>query len=157
MFASFNSTFAAYGFYFFIALLAVNIALAAAVFMLRKRIKNIFRGEQASIEAVLRDLRNNQDLHLQEVTIAKDRIKSLEEGAVKDLSRVGLVRHNPFSDSGGDQSFALALLNKQKNGIVVSSLYGRSINRMFAKPIDGGRSKYQLTEEEEKAIEEAVK
>ena len=70
----------------------------------------------------------------------------------RTVQRVGLVRFNPFSDTGGDQSFSIALLDGEGDGLVISSLFSRNETRVFAKPIQAGQSKYNLTEEEQQAI-----
>ncbi|KKT41228.1 MAG: hypothetical protein UW28_C0012G0003 [Parcubacteria group bacterium GW2011_GWA2_44_13] len=108
------------------------------------------------MEKVLLELRQNEVAFEEALKSVVARVGKLENELPRDLRRVGLVRYNPFSDSGGDQSFALAILNDQNDGIVLSSLYGREMNRVYAKLIKHGRSQYQLTEEEKKAIESAV-
>jgi hypothetical protein len=80
----------------------------------------------------------------------------LEEITHRTIQKVGVVRYNPFADAGGDQSFAIALLDSLGNGIVVSSLHSRSDTRVFAKPVQGGRSKYPLSDEEQDAIGRAL-
>ncbi|MDD3887854.1 MAG: DUF4446 family protein [Patescibacteria group bacterium] len=74
---------------------------------------------------------------------------------MNSLTKVGIVRFNPFNDTGGDQSFALALLDANDNGVIISSLHSRAGTRMFAKPIKGGKSEYNLSDEEKQAIEKA--
>ena len=71
------------------------------------------------------------------------------------LQRVGFLRFNAFTDSGGDQSFALALTDLDGNGVVISSLHGRDSNRVYAKPLVGWNSSYSLTTEEQQVIREA--
>ena len=68
---------------------------------------------------------------------------------------MGIVRFNPFSGVGSDQSFSVALLDKNDNGIVITSLYNREGNRVYAKPIKTGVSEYLLSTEEKSAIEKA--
>ena len=80
----------------------------------------------------------------------------LEVRSRGSLQHVGVVRFNPFEDTGSDQSFAIALLDDRRDGIVLSSLHGRGQTRMFAKPVEGGESKHQLSEEEAQAIRIAV-
>jgi len=75
--------------------------------------------------------------------------------ALKSVQKVGVVRFNPFKDTGGDQSFAIALLDASDSGLVISSLYTRDGVRVFSKAIEKGKSKYQLSEEEKQAIEKA--
>lgn len=81
---------------------------------------------------------------------------SVEERLQKSVQNVGVVRFNPFHDAGGDQSFAIALLDENKNGVVFSSLYSREGVRVYAKPIKNSASNYQLSPEEQQAIEKAL-
>ena len=71
------------------------------------------------------------------------------------IGKIGFVRFNPFPETGGNMSFALALLNADKNGIVISSLHSREGTRIYAKPVEKGESKHHLTDEERQAIAEA--
>lgn len=73
------------------------------------------------------------------------------------IQKIGIVRFNPFSRVGGNQSFSLALLDGKDSGVVITSLYVREGNRVYGKPIKNGKSDYSLSEEEKKAIEEAKK
>ncbi|MCL5108250.1 MAG: DUF4446 family protein [Chloroflexi bacterium] len=99
------------------------------------------------------------DRHADEVQHLGARVDGLAEacaglrGDMKlTLRRVGIIRYNPFGDTGGDQSFALALLDDQGDGVVLNSIFGRNESRVYAKPVKGGKSKYTLTAEEDQAI-----
>ena len=83
-------------------------------------------------------------------------IKEFKEGIKKAVTNVGIIRFNPFKDVGGDQSFSIALLNGEYNGVVVTSYYGRDFNKVYAKPVQNGTSEYDLTEEEKKAISQSM-
>jgi len=72
------------------------------------------------------------------------------------IQRVGIVRFNPFADTGSDQSFAVALLDGNGSGIILSSLFSRSSTRMFAKSVVDGKSSHPLTDEEREAIAQAM-
>jgi len=79
------------------------------------------------------------------------------EGRTKrSLQHIGMVRFNPFEDTGSDQSFAIALLDDRRDGIVISSLHGRTNTRLFAKPVADGTSEHHLSDEESEAIRVAV-
>ena len=65
---------------------------------------------------------------------------------------MGVVRYNPFSDTGSDQSFSIALLDSDNNGMVITSLYSRDGNRVYAKPVKNNVSEYSLSNEEKEAI-----
>lgn len=74
------------------------------------------------------------------------------------IQKVSLIRYNPYGDTGGDQSFTLALLDDKGTGIVLTSLHARSGTRVFAKDVLGGKSnKYQFSKEEEEVIKKAIK
>lgn len=89
-----------------------------------------------------------------------DQVEALYAGiegrSRRSLQHVGLVRFNPFEDTGSDQSFAIALLDDARDGIVISSLHGRANTRLFAKPVLGGTSPHTLSDEETQAIAAAL-
>ena len=71
--------------------------------------------------------------------------------------KISVVRFNPFGDTGGDQSFSLAVLDAHDSGYVLSSIHGREGTRVYVKPVDLGKSKYQLSNEEKQALAQAAK
>jgi len=81
-------------------------------------------------------------------------MKNLENKLGNNLQNVEVIRFNPFKNDGvgGDQSFATTLLNKKGNGVIISSLYARENVRVFAKPVEGWESKYELSEEEKTVL-----
>lgn len=82
-----------------------------------------------------------------------NRCDTIEKDGLTHIQKVGLVRFNPFKDTGGDQSFILSLLDANNSGIVISGLYSRSGTRWYAKKILTGKGQeHALTEEEKKAI-----
>ena len=83
------------------------------------------------------------------------RIEQAESASSRAVQGVGLVRFRAFQDTGGDQSFALALADGEGNGVVLSALYGRNKTRIYAKPVEGWLSPKALGEEEERALTEA--
>jgi len=125
---------------------------------LELRLRRVFGGKRAGdLEEVLRAVAKE----LRELDASRDEVEKYLETVEKRLRRsvqhVGIVRFNPFEDAGGDQSFAIAVLDESKNGIVISSLYGRGMSRIYAKPLEKAASRYQLSEEEKRAIAEALK
>ncbi|MDP4007304.1 MAG: DUF4446 family protein, partial [bacterium] len=81
----------------------------------------------------------------------------LQKGHEKSITKIGMVRFNPFGEIGGDQSFSIALLDSEDSGIVVTSHYGKDMQRVYAKPVKLGKAEYSLSEEEEEAIKKAKK
>ena len=68
------------------------------------------------------------------------------------LRHVGVVRYDAFGDMGGRLSFSAALFDDEGNGLVISSINGRSETRTYAKPLVDLRSDHTLSPEEEDAI-----
>ena len=104
--------------------------------------------EPQSLKEVLKKLK---DVELEVKKVSAD-LKSLKEKNKDNIQKIGIVRYNPFSEIGGDQSFSVALLDDNDNGVVITSLYTREGNRVYGKPVVKGKSEYLLTEEEKKAI-----
>lgn len=81
----------------------------------------------------------------------------LDQEGTRHLQRIGIVRFNPFSDTGGSQSFTIAIVDKQDNGIVMTSLYARTGNRWYIKYVKAGTAQdVELSKEEKAAIKQAV-
>ena len=94
-----------------------------------------------SADSVMKDLLNQQN--------------KISETLEKSIQKVGIVRFNPFGDTGGNQSFSLSLLDQQDSGLIISSLYTREGVRVFLKPVKKGVSEYNLSKEEQEAIKKA--
>jgi hypothetical protein len=100
---------------------------------------------------------------LQDVNLAKKDIDNLklycgkiEREGFLHIQKIGLVRFNPFKDTGGDQSFILSLVDGNNTGVIISGLYSRSGTRWYAKRVVKGKSlEHELSEEEKKALREA--
>jgi hypothetical protein len=96
-----------------------------------------------------KDLKENLEKLSQE-------LEKLKRESKFSIQKTGIVRFNPFSEIGGNQSFSIALLDGKNNGLVITSLYTRGGNRIYAKPIVEGKSEYLLSKEEKEAIEKAT-
>lgn len=84
-------------------------------------------------------------------------VTELNKEIQSHIQKVGIVKFNPFQDTGSNQSFALCFLDGQDNGVVILSLHGREGTRIYLKPIQAGKSKFELSSEEKQAIEGARK
>jgi hypothetical protein len=87
-----------------------------------------------------------------EVDRLAGRTATLESDGRHAFQRIGVVRFNPFEDTGGNQSFALALLDADEDGIVISSLHARGMTRLYAKSMSRGRPEATLSDEEAEAV-----
>lgn len=83
-------------------------------------------------------------------------IKNIDNDLSKCIQKIGIVRYNAFQDTGSDLSFALALLDEENNGVVLNGIYSREMSNIYAKPVENGKSKYTISEEEDWAIQKAI-
>jgi hypothetical protein len=104
-----------------------------------------------ALNSLAQNVKNLQD----EQMISQQHLQELQNILKFAVQKVGLVRFNPFAESGGNFSFSLALLDDTNSGVVLTSMHGREQNRVYTKTINNGRSETQLTEEELQAVKNA--
>jgi hypothetical protein len=92
----------------------------------------------------------------QAVNVDVDRVNRLASQLENAIQRVGVVRYNPFEDTGSNQSFVLAMLDAHGDGFVLSSLHSRQSTRMFLKPVTAGKAEGAISDEEGQAIKIAA-
>ena len=136
-----------------IAVIAQSRRLGRAVHAYRTLVGE---GQAGSLGDVLDGQVARSDAMGKQLTELNARHAGLEQRALSSIQHVGLVRFNPFEDTGSDQSFAIALLDARRDGLVISSLHGRAGTRVFAKPVENGTSTHNLSEEEKGAIRMAL-
>ena len=140
------------------ALVGLVLVLTIWIVRLEIKLKNFLKGKNAkSLEDSFMSVKDNVERQVvinQE--IAKE-IDKLDARIQKSICGLGTVRFNAFkgTGSGGNQSFAIALLNEEKDGVIISSLYGRDRFSAFAKPVQNGTSEFKLSEEEKEALQKA--
>ena len=123
---------------------------------LRKLSRTFFGGKNgADLEHVLLALTEQLDDLGRQHEITREGLKDLREFFRFAIQKVGLVKFNPFDDSGGNFSFSLALLDEQNSGIILTNMHGRQQTRIYTKNIVEGQSDMPLTEEEKQALEQA--
>jgi hypothetical protein len=124
---------------------------------LGRRLSGIARGgDGRSLETVLTANLERVERIGREVDELTARSTVIETDLRSALQRVGMVRFNPVEETGGNQSFALALLDAQGNGFVVSSLHARSGTRIYGKALVAGRAETALSTEETEAVRIAL-
>lgn len=152
--------FARYGLYLWLGTVALLLVVLIWLVVLQRRLSQALAHYRQLVDGVdAGSLPAILEQHLDAVRRATgtvDEMASQYGGLEKTLrgavQHVGLVRYNPFGDTGGDQSFSLALLNAAGDGVVLSSLFARERTRVYAKPVTDRRSTYHLSDEEEQAI-----
>lgn len=143
----------------FVALAGVGVAGAslAVAFRANQRLDQLRRtmgllpGEACDGEGI--DLANDIVSTVQRLDRENGELFS---GVRRSLQNIGLVRFDAFEDMGGRLSFCAAMLDIDGNGLVLTSINGRTETRMYAKPVERGVSKYHLSDEEQEAIRRAL-
>lgn len=119
----------------------------------RKLTEGITRKDLKSIlEKLLGDLKEKD----QQIDDLVQKLAKVEKESAFSIQKIGLLRFNPFAETGGDQSFCLAILDGHDSGVVISSLHSRDATRIYAKPVSKGKAVgYELSDEEKLAVKKA--
>ena len=127
---------------------------AVWAFVTEKRLKRFFLGKKAKdLEDTIITLEQEiSKLHKGRVE-AEQNIAMIQNKLKKSIRGLETVRFNPFPDQGSNQSFAIGMLDEEGDGVVISSLYARERMSVFAKPVKGGKSEYELSSEEKEVLE----
>lgn len=147
---------------YIIVSITVMIFLALIIFInlnmklskMNKRYRKLMTGmEGHNLEQLLVGHIEEVRQAMKKVNALEDSYKSLDKISYNCIQKVGIVRFNAFEDTGSDLSFAVAMLDRENNGVVLSNIFGRNESRTYAKPINGGQSQYFLTDEEKEALD----
>lgn len=112
--------------------------------------KNQELKENKEIVKELERLRQSHKLMMEE-------IENIKKDQELPLQKIGLVRFNPFPGVGGDYSFALAIVNKNNDGVLITSFYNTEGSSIYTKLIKNGGVDHPLIEEEKNALEQALR
>ncbi|MCX6753455.1 MAG: DUF4446 family protein [Candidatus Paceibacterota bacterium] len=134
----------------------VVVILLLWILLTEYRFRKFFAGTKArNLEDVMIKIGEQmKDLKETQVVINKHLV-TVDKRLDKSIRSVETIRFNPFLDAGSNQSFAISFLNDEGNGVVMSSLYARDRMSIFAKPITGGKSEFELSTEEKEVLEKS--
>lgn len=150
--------------YIIFVLAAVNIIFFILIIILfsslskvEKRYRKFMRGvNNKNLEELVTSYLDKID----EVKATSDGVKALYEdidNRVKGcVQKTSIVRYKAFEDVGSDLSFSIALLNDTNDGVILTGIYGRNESTTYAKPVDKGISRYDLSEEEKHVLNDAI-
>lgn len=150
-----------------VIILALLIIIVILIFMvmlnrveinrLEKRYKKMMKGSYGkSIEELLIDYTGKIEDSMNTVKKIESAYSSIDSRLKNSIQKCSVVRYRAFDDVGSDLSFSIALLDEKNDGIILTGIYGRNECATFAKPIENGISKYDLSEEEKQAIKNAI-
>lgn len=130
------------------------IGISYLLFQLRNQYAVVTRnGDKRSLVSILEKLTLEAENSHTGIKRLSKRCDIIEEKGREHIQKIGLLRFNPFKDTGGDQSFILSLVDENESGVVISGLYSRTGTRWYAKQVKNGKGiEYDLSEEEQKAL-----
>ncbi len=109
------------------------------------------------LKKVLEKVILKEEEHGTQIAGVAKKISILEEEGQRHIQKIFIVRFNPFKELGGDHSFSLAILDGEDTGIIITSLHTRDRTRVYMKDIKKGKSSFELSADEKKALAGAQK
>jgi hypothetical protein len=143
-----------------VAVVALLVGVAAQVRLGRLRrllaVVDAPDGRQSVLEVVGRSQDETAQLRT-EVAAARREVGEVRSALGDALRHVAVVRYDAFGDMGGRLSFTAALLDDSGDGLILTSIHGRSEARTYAKGVSAGSSEQSLSPEEQQAIDAALR
>jgi hypothetical protein len=134
-------------------LITLTVLLVQTMVHYRRLTKN---AHAKDLKTVLTEILDRADMSQKQLEALTAKQKKSEVKSLGFIQKIGFVRFNPFPQTGGDQSFSLALLDANDNGFVLSSLHSRDHTRLYAKAVKKGSSVgHELSKEEREALKNA--
>jgi len=140
--------------FFGVWLITISFFLYRFFALYKKLSKGVEVGDlKKLLEKILADGKANKE-NIKAIT---KQIETIEEKDKLHIQKIGFIRFNPFAELGGDHSFSLAILDSNDSGVIITSLHTRDRTRVYMKDIKKGKSGFELSVEEKKALANAKK
>ncbi|GAB6168754.1 DUF4446 family protein [Clostridium carnis] len=140
-----------------ILLFIIVIVLIKSVNKLEAKYRRMMRGINGkNLEELINTKLDEIDNALNNSNEALNECKVIKEEIKGCVNKVAIMRYKAFSDVGSDLSFSIAILDSYNDGIILTGIYARQESTTYAKPIDKGISRYDLSEEEIHVLNEAI-
>ncbi len=133
----------------------VVLTVSILLFFLPYRKLTKTTGEKELV-GVLRKVLEQGDTNKKDIASVLSELRGFEKEGLTHLQKVGFVRFNPYTEMGGDNSFALCMLNGKLDGILIMGLHTRESTRLYSKEVENGKTKYRLSKEEQLALKKAT-
>lgn len=135
-------------------LLALSIALYRIYALFNRLTKGVDEGD---LKKILQNVLTEEEKHSSSIKSLINKVETLENEGKLHVQKIGITRFNPFKEVGGDHSFSLAILDANDSGVIITSLHTRDRTRVYMKDIKTGKSRFELSDEERKALSMAQK
>ena len=140
-----------------ILLFIIVLVQGKAINNMESRYRKMMRG--TSTQNLEELIINNLDSINESEEKSKECLKEIEDLKKKTKScvqKIAITRYKAFEDIGSDLSFSIAMLDENNDGLILTSIFGRNESTTYAKPVDKGISRYDLSEEELDVLNEAI-
>jgi len=149
----------------------IILGMAVIILLLFIMVVVLFKAVGRVENRYRRIMRGTTNKNLEEMLLEKvdsiEEVKEISQKVISELERlenkmkeciqkVAIMRYKAFEDVGSDLSFSIAMLDDKNDGVIVTGIYGRQESTTYAKPIDKGISRYDLSEEELYVLNEAI-
>lgn len=140
-----------------VLLLIMNLILLSSVNKLEKKYRKMMRGvNNKNLEEIIVNNLDNIEKALEKSEMAMNGYKNISEKIKGCVNKIAIMRYKAFEDIGSDLSFSVAILDSFNDGVIITGIYSRYDSTTYAKPIDKGISRYDLSEEEIHVLNEAI-
>lgn len=137
-------------------LIVVMIISMIRLSKLKKRLSKFMSREEIDLEELLVQYTKKLNTLLEHDQEVQASVEHMEKVVKQCIQKVGVVRYQAIQNMGGDLSYTVALMDEEDNGVVLNGIYGRDGCYTYAKPLQQGTSQYNLSEEEQQAIKQAM-
>lgn len=138
-------------------LFIMTIILLRSVNQLERKYRKMMRGvNNKNLEELINSNLDNIEKAVNNSEQALEQCKKITEDVKGCVNKVAIMRYKAFEDVGSDLSFSIAILDSYNDGVIITSIYSRQDSTTYAKPIDKGISRYDLSEEEIHVLNEAI-
>ncbi|MBV4420025.1 DUF4446 family protein [Clostridium tyrobutyricum] len=140
-----------------IILFIVVAVLTKALNKVENKYRRLMRGvDNKNLEQLITGYLDNIDEAKQETDFMKEKFEKLNQKYNNCVQKISIIRYRAFEDVGSDLSFSVAILDGNNSGVIITGIYGRSESTTYAKPIDKGMSRYELSNEENQVLQECI-
>lgn len=140
-----------------IFLFILIIVLFNSLNKLENRYRKFMRGaNNKNVEELILSYLDKVDAAKTNTEYLKEKYKTLEDKVEGCIQKVSLTRYRAFEDVGSDLSFSIAFLDNNNDGVIITGIFGRNESTTYAKPIDKGLSRYDLSDEEMHVLQDAI-
>lgn len=140
-----------------ILLFVIVLMLMSSINKVEKKYRKMMRGvNNKNLEDFITSKVDDIDIALRNSGKSLEECEKVREELKGCVNKVAIMRYKAFEDVGSDLSFSIAILDDYNDGVLITGIYARNDSTTYAKPIDKGISRYDLSEEEVQVLNEAI-